>query len=116
MQRGKRWPLEASILNLAGYHYKNAYMVKHWAAVQAGRPPADRLLGRSERYFFESFFVDPHDYSTLNGIGNVLFFSRDLDAAEFFMSRAVRLAKRARVRYAAAENDLQMVRALKHRK
>ena len=29
------------IVNLDGYHFKNAYMVLHWDALQAGRAPAD---------------------------------------------------------------------------
>src|SRR3984885_16193679 len=47
------YPLESSILNLCGYHYKNAYRENHWSAIQAGRAPADPLLGKAERYFFD---------------------------------------------------------------
>jgi hypothetical protein len=75
------WPLEPMVLNLAGYHYKNAYMLEHWAAIQAGRPPKDPLIERAERAFFEALFVNPNDYSALNGLGSVLTFERDLEAA-----------------------------------
>lgn len=111
----KKWRLEAMILNLAGYHRKNAYMVKHWLAIMAGRPPKDRLLDRSERYFYESLFADPYDYSALNGLGSILFYERDLDAAEFFIRRALYLAEKAGVDYPAAKHDLQLVLACKAR-
>jgi hypothetical protein len=104
-----RWPLEVMVLNLAGYHQKNAYMVKHWQAVQAGRGPADPLLLEAERRFFDALFVDPSDYSALNGIGSVLFLERELDAAEFFVRRAIALAKRDGLRYDAAEGDLRQI-------
>ena len=105
----KAWPLEAMILNLAGYHRKNAYMLKYWAAIGAGRPPQDPLLDRSESYFYKSLFADPYDFTALNGLGSILFYERDLDAAEFFIRRALALAKAARVRYPAAERDLELV-------
>ena len=111
----KRWRLEAMILNLAGYHRKNAYMLKHWPAIMAGRPPRDPLLDLAERYFYESLFVDPNDYSALNGLGSILFYERALDAAEFFIRRALLLAKRARVNYPAAKHDLQLVLKFKAR-
>jgi len=109
----KQWRMESAILNLAGYHRKNAYMLKHWAAIQAGRPPKDALLQRSERCFFESLFVDPYDFEALNGLGSVLILERDLDAAEFFIRRALLLAKKAGVSYPAAQQDLRMVMAFK---
>jgi hypothetical protein len=110
----KRWPLEAMILNLAGYHRKNAYMLYHWPAILAGRPPKDRLLERAERRFFESLFVDPYDYSALNGLGSILFYEREFDAAEFFIRRALLLAEKSGVDYPAATHDLQLVQSVKH--
>lgn len=92
-----------------------AYMLKHWAAIQAGRPPQDALLQRSERCFFESLFADPYDFESLNGLGSILVLERDLDAAEFFIRRAVLLAKLAGVSYSAAQQDLQLVLAFKRR-
>lgn len=44
----RRFALDATILSLAGYHRKNAYMAKHWDAIQAGRPPKDPLLVKQE--------------------------------------------------------------------
>ncbi len=111
----KKWRMEAMILNLAGYHRKNAYMLKHWSAIMAGRPPKDPLLDRAERYFYESLFVDPNDYSALNGLGSILFYERELDAAEFFIRRAILLAETAGVNYPAAQQDLQLVQTFKAR-
>jgi hypothetical protein len=110
-----RWRLEAMILNLAGYHHKNAYMLKHWPAIAAGQPPQDPLLDRAERSFYKSLFADPYDYSALNGLGSILFYERDLDAAEFFIRRALALAKQAGAEYPAAQHDLDMVLAWKAR-
>lgn len=109
----KAWPLEPMVLNLAGYHHKNAYMLKHWAAIQAGRPPKDRSLERAERFFFEALFVNPNDYSALNGLGSILIFYRDLEAALFFIRRAIALAEQDGIDYAAARDDLAMILAFK---
>lgn len=109
----KMWPLEPMVLNLAGYHDKNAYMLKHWAAIQAGRPPKDRLLVRAERWFIQALFGNPNDYSALNGLGSILIFERDLDAAEFFIRRAIALGKQDGTDYASAKHDLAMIRAFK---
>jgi hypothetical protein len=109
----KDWPLELMVLNLGGYHRKNAFMVKHWAALQAGRPPADPLLLESERCFFEALFVDPNDYSGLNGLGSVLILERELDAAEFFVDRAIALAEAKGLDYSAAKHDKALIEWLR---
>lgn len=111
----RKWRLEAMILNLAGYHRKNAYMVKHWPAIMAGRPPKDPLLDRAERCFHQSLFADPYDCSALNGLGSTLFYERELDAAEFFIRRALALARKAGVDYQEARDDLRLVLAHKAR-
>ena len=104
------WPLDPMIVNLSGYHLKNTYMLEHWDAVQAGRAPRDDLLRQAEDRFFETLFVDPHDPSPLNGLGSILMFQRDLDAAEFFIRAALRAAARKGMQgYPAAEHDLAMV-------
>ena len=105
----KTWPREPMILNLAGYNEKNRYTLKHWAAIQAGMPPKNRLLEKSERYFFKALFANPNDYSALNGLGSVLTYSRDLDAARFFIRRAIAVAKRAGVDYLEAKRDLALI-------
>ena len=97
------------ILNLAGYNEKNRYMLKHWDAIQAGTPPKNRLLEKSEQYFFKALFANPNDYSALNGLGSVLVFSRDLAAAKFFIRRAIAVAKRAGVDYLEAKMDLALI-------
>jgi tetratricopeptide (TPR) repeat protein len=111
----KAWPLEPVILNLAGYHHKNAYMLEHWAAIQAGRPPKDPSLERAERSFFETLFVNPNDYSALNGLGSILTYERDYEAAEFFIRRAIALAEQDGIDYAAAKHDLAMILATNQR-
>ncbi|MGE0827538.1 MAG: TIR domain-containing protein [Candidatus Binatia bacterium] len=109
----KRWRWELTVLNLAGYHRKNAYMLKHWDAIQAGRPPKDPLLRRAEQFFFEALFVDPTDCSALNGLGSILILERELEAAEFFIRRALTIAKKKKLSYTAAEHDLALIRHYK---
>ncbi|HYW48571.1 MAG TPA: toll/interleukin-1 receptor domain-containing protein [Bryobacteraceae bacterium] len=109
-------PLHPEVLNLSGYQCKNDYMFKHWDAIQAGRAPEDALLGRGERYFFETLCVNPSDPSAVNGLGSILFFERELDAAGFFQRRAVALAKRTGGNYEAAKQDLEMTLRFKRRK
>ena len=105
------WPLDPKVVNLDGYQLKNAFMVKHWDAIQAGRAPPDPLLERAERRFFETLSIDPTDPEAVNGLGNILFFERDLDAAEFFHLAAIAAAhKRGIESYPAAEHDLELVR------
>jgi hypothetical protein len=105
----KRWRLDLSVLNLAGYHRKNAYMLKHWDAIQAGRPPKDPILRRAEQFFFEALFVTPTDCSALNGLGSVLLLERELEAAEFFVRRAIAIAKKKKIVYSDAQHDLAMI-------
>ena len=108
------WPLDPMVINLTGYHLKNAYLLKHWDALQAGRAPPDDLLRQAEGRFFETLFVNPHDPSPLNGLGSILMLERDLDAAEFFVLAAIDAAKRRGLEaYPAAESDLEMVRRFK---
>lgn len=105
----KAWRLDLMILNLAGYHRKNAYMLKHWDAIQAGRSPKDTLLRRAEKFFFEALFVNPIDYGALNGLGSILILERELEAAEFFVRQAIATAKKKKINYAAAEHDLALI-------
>lgn len=107
------WPFEPMIANLAGYDRKNAYMVKHWDAIQAGRAPDDPLLAQAERRFFDTLAIDPADPSALNGLGTILMFRRDLDAAEFFIQAAIAQAERLEMDYSDARHDLSLVRRFK---
>ncbi len=105
------WPLDPVVVSLAGFHLKNAYMVGHWGEIQAGRGPKnDPLLARSEGRFLETLAIDPTDPSALNGLGNILFYRRDLEAAEFFILAAIAAAKRQGYPYPEAEQDLLLVR------
>jgi TIR domain len=103
------WPLDPMIVNLDGFHLKNAYMLEHWGAIQSGRAPEDPLLDQAERRFYETLSIDPTDPSALNGLGSILFFKRDLNAAEFFQRAAIAAAKARGQDYPAAEHDLEMV-------
>ena len=105
------WRFDPTILNLAGYHRKNAYMLKHWGEYCAGRFPKDPLLEEGQRFFFDSLFVNPIDYSALNGLGNILLFEGELDAAEFFVKKAVDCAAIEGVDYREAKHDLQLIRS-----
>jgi tetratricopeptide (TPR) repeat protein len=106
----KRWRYDPTIQNLAGYHRKNAYMFKHWDEYCAGRFPHDPLLEEGERFFLASLFGNPLDYSALNGLGNVLYFEGELDAAAFFVERAIACAEEADVDYEDARHDLALIR------
>jgi len=105
----QRWPSDLTVLNLGGYHRKNAYMVDHWEAIQAGRPPEDPRLLDAERHFFEAALVDPTDLSAINGLASVLIFELELDIATFFNDRALALAQKAGMPYDAAEQDRAMI-------
>jgi hypothetical protein len=101
------------ILNLAGFHKKNAYMIKHWAAIQNHETPQDALLEESERFFYAALSIQPDDLSALNGLGSVLILRHDLDAAEFFIRRALVKTQAQGLSYSAAEHDLQLVLRMK---
>jgi hypothetical protein len=49
-----RWSADSMILSLAGYHRKNAYMIKHWQEYCAGWFPKDPLLEEGRSRFFEN--------------------------------------------------------------
>jgi len=101
----RQWPSDLTILNLGGYHRKNAYMIEHWEAIQAGRPPKDPILLEAERRFFEAALVNPKDLSAINGLASVLIFELELDVATFFNERALAMAKAEGVSYDDAEQD-----------
>ncbi len=101
----RRWPFDAQLLNLAGYHCKNAYMLKHWQQIQAGYSPSDSILRRAERFFFQSLFLNPEDPSALNGLASVLILEHEFPAASFFNARAIQLADDAGLDYEAAKFD-----------
>jgi hypothetical protein len=98
------------VQNLQGFQCKNDYLLRNWDLIMAGQPPADEILLRGERCFFESLCADPRDGSALNGLGSILFYELELDAAEFFQRRAIEIIKkRTGGRYEEAERDLDMV-------
>jgi hypothetical protein len=105
----KRWPRDPTILNLAGYHRKNAYQFQHWDDYCAGRFAQDPLLPQAEKFFLDTLFLNPNDYAGLNGLGNILYFQGELDAAEFFVRRAIHCAKENGMNYDAARHDLDLI-------
>jgi hypothetical protein len=106
-----RWTVDPMILSLAGYHRKNAYMIKDWQEYSAGRFPKDPLLEQGRSRFFETLLINPIDYSALNGLGNILLFQGELDAAEFFVSSAIKCAKKDGADYWQAKHDLELIRS-----
>jgi len=102
-------------LNLQGYQCKNAYLVKHWEIVQAGRKAQDPLLEQGEHYFFEALCLNPTDVNAVNGLGSILICDLELNAAEFFVRRSLEVFKAAGIEgtYAAADSDLRLILRLK---
>ena len=88
-------------------------MLKHWDAIQAGRAPDDPLLAQAEEKFFDTLAIDPTDPSALNGLGSILMFRRDLDAAEFFVLAALAQAERLNIDYPEARADLDLIHQFK---
>ncbi|HUJ23400.1 MAG TPA: toll/interleukin-1 receptor domain-containing protein [Bryobacteraceae bacterium] len=111
----KMAPQHPDVLNLAGYQCKNNYIIKHWDAIRDGRAPKDELLDRGERYFFETLCYNPAEASAVNGLGSILLYERELDAAEFFVRRAIELVQRSGGQYEAAQRDLELILSLKLR-
>src|SRR5215467_5886851 len=106
-----RWKYDPVILSLAGFHRKNAYMVKHWEEYSAGRFPKDSLLEEGRPFFFETLLINPIDYNALNSLGNILLFQGELDAAEFFVTSAIKCARKEGVDYWQAKQDLEVIRS-----
>jgi hypothetical protein len=111
-----RWGFDLTVLNLGGYHRKNASMVKHWDEIQAGRPPADPLLIAAERHFFDAALVNPMDLAALNGLASVLVFELELDIAAFFNERVLAMAAAAGVTYEDAEQDKALIAWMRDRR
>jgi tetratricopeptide (TPR) repeat protein len=106
-------PTDALVFSLAGYHKKNAYMLRHWKELQAGSHPDDPLLAEAEALFHQSLDIRPDDLSAYNGLGSIFMLRGDLDAAEFFVGRALEQARADGTPYPSAEDDMRMIRTLK---
>src|SRR5262249_23190921 len=104
---------ELMILNLGGYHRKNGYLIRHWDAILAGRPPRDPLLLEGERLFFEAALVDPLDVSALNGLASILIYEFELEAAEFFNGRAIAIPRKGGIPYDAAPHARELIARLR---
>jgi hypothetical protein len=79
----KRWRYAPTNLNLAGYHRKN-------------------VTGRGSAAVLRNPVRQPLDYSALKGLGNILFFEGEVEAAQFFVEIAVECAAEDGVDYQAA--------------
>jgi hypothetical protein len=108
----RRWRSDDVILNLGGYHLKNAYQLKYWNA--DGHPP-DPMLEKAEQLFHAALGIEPDDPSAKNGLGNIYWLRGDLDAAEFFVRHAITRAHKRGVSYEAAEHDLKEIKREKAR-
>jgi tetratricopeptide (TPR) repeat protein len=106
-------PDDAELLNLAAYHKKNAFQIKHWDALQLGQYPKDKTLNEAESLFYKSLAVEPDNPGAINGLGSVLSLRGDLDAAEFFVRRAIDLSKKQGIEYGYAKEDLATIQRLK---
>ena len=106
----KRWRSDEVVLNLGGYHLKNAYVLKYWDEILSGERPPDPMLAQAERLFHAALGIEPDDASAKNGLGNVYWLRGDLDAAEFFVTQVLEKARRGGFRYEAAESDLKEIK------
>ncbi len=108
-------PMHPMVRNLAGYQCRIGYMLRHWDAIQAGRAPKDPLLEQGERCFFDALCIGPSDPNALSGLGSILFYERELDAAEFFQRRATNIIKCGGTDYEAAQHALSLIFCFRHR-
>jgi Flp pilus assembly protein TadD len=112
----RAYPDDAYLLSMAGYQKKNAYMIKHWTEIQARQSPPDPLLAEAEARFWQALQVRPDDPGALNGLGSILWLRGDLDAAEFFVQRALERAQEEGISYPYAEADLRNIRREQQRR
>lgn len=114
VQQGlKEKPDDAELLNLAAYHKKNAFQIRHWNELQSRQYPKDKTLNEAEALFYKSLAVEPDNPGATNGLGSVLALRGDLDAAEFFVRRALDMAKKQGIEYGYAKEDLATIQRLK---
>ena len=97
---------------LLGYQLKNTYQLVWWDQQGALRPPADPLLLKAERWFFQALFADPDDLEALNGLGSVLITEREAEAARFFIDRVLAIAAAQHQSYPAAAYDRLLAESL----
>jgi TIR domain len=109
----KNWPDDPDILSGAGYQAKNDYLLKYWGEIKAGKMPPSDELKTAAIFFYRSLDSEPDNPSALNGLGSVLMMRRDLNAAEFFVRRAIEKMKAEGQSYPDAEEDLKQILRLK---
>ncbi len=104
---------DAEVLNLAGYHRKNAHMIRFSSDIESRAARSDPRLAQAEALFHRSLAIQPQNASALNGLGSVLLLRGDLSAAEFFVRHAIARARKEGFRYQAAEQDLRTIERLR---
>jgi hypothetical protein len=111
----KSWPLDPMLVNLTGYHLKNAYMIKFWDAIQAWRARRVIRSSTSRRSdFLETLALDPdrlRGRSTASG--KSCSSSATSTPPKFFHRAAIVQASRRDIAYHEAEQDLALVRRFK---
>jgi len=112
----RAYPDDAYLLSTAGYQKKNAYQIKYWPQIQARQFPPDPLLAAAEERFWKALQVRPNYSGALLGLGNILFFRGDLDAAEFYVQRALEMAREEGSDCRYIEADLETIRREQQRR
>jgi hypothetical protein len=75
---------------------------------------ARRLRAQGFEPWLDEWQLGSTRRSAINGLGTIVFFELELDAAGFFQRRAIELAKkRTGARYGAVEHDLDMALRLR---
>jgi tetratricopeptide (TPR) repeat protein len=95
-------PDDLMYLNLKGYNFKNRAMLSPEKAPEA--------LADAERAFHAVLAVEPEDPSAWNGLGSVAILRGDLDGAEEYIHKALRILPD----YPAARHDLRIIEAQRH--
>jgi tetratricopeptide (TPR) repeat protein len=103
------FPDDVYLHTLAGYAAKNVYASSGGTDLLS---PAQRkkYLDRARMHFETALKIAPDDPGAVNGMGNVLFYERQFDAAIMHHERAIKLAGGS---YSAAEDDLNLVMQVK---
>jgi hypothetical protein len=107
----ERYPLDPGVSVIWAYQAKNGVVLDHAAEISAGVKVIDAQLDVARWRFLHALWLDPINAEALNGLGTIAWFDHDLDSAEFF----VRAALKREPGYAAASQDLRLIRRQRQR-